>query len=85
LYTISVNKDRDILLKKLNSIGIGASVYYEIPVHLTPLFRGIGFGEGMFPNAENAARQVLSLPIHPGLSENDMVFIYESVKKFLVG
>jgi dTDP-4-amino-4,6-dideoxygalactose transaminase len=85
LYTISVNKDRDMLLKKLNSIGIGASVYYEIPVHLTPLFRGIGFSEGMFPNAENAARQVLSLPIHPGLSENDMVFIYENVKKFLVG
>lgn len=85
LYTVSVDKNRDLLREKLNAVGIGASVYYEVPVHLTPLFRGMGFSEGMYPSAESVARKVLSLPVHPGLSENDMVFIYESVKKFLVG
>ncbi len=85
LYTIAVDSKRDELRKKLNDIGIGASVYYEVPVHLTPLFRGMGFREGMYPSAESAASRVLSLPVHPGLNDNDIVFIYESVKKLLVG
>lgn len=85
LYTISVDNNRDALRDGLNKLGIGASVYYETPVHLTPLFYKMGFREGMYPVAENAARHVLSLPVHPGLNENDMVFIYESVKKMLVG
>jgi dTDP-4-amino-4,6-dideoxygalactose transaminase len=67
LYVIRV-PDRDRVLKELHRAGVGAGIHYPIPLHLTPAFAGLGYGEGAFPVAERAAREILSLPLFPGIT-----------------
>lgn len=63
LYVVRV-PERDLVLKHLNANGVGAGVHYPTPVHLTPAFASLGYGEGAFPVAERAAGEILSLPIY---------------------
>lgn len=67
LFVVRV-PNRDHVLARLNDAGIGAGVHYPVPIHLQPAFAFLGHAEGAFPNAERAARDVLSLPIFPGIS-----------------
>lgn len=80
LYTIEVN-NRQKLLKKLNSKGIGAAAYYPIPIHKTPFYNK----KIKLPFTDRAASRVLSLPIHPMVSTKNIEFIakavHESLKK----
>ncbi len=66
LYVVRV-PERDRVLEKLHAEGIGAGVHYPLPLHLQPALRFLGHGPGDFPDAERAAREVLSLPIFPGI------------------
>ena len=79
LYTIALN-NRDVLIKKLNSIGIGATVYYRTPSHKTPFYSIYGAN---VPNTEWAADHVLSLPVHPLVKANDIRYIASSIRKTL--
>lgn len=67
LYTIAT-KNRDKLMKKLNSMGIGASVYYSPPVHKTPFYKN----KLKLPVTEWAASNVLSLPVHPLVNKQNL-------------
>jgi dTDP-4-amino-4,6-dideoxygalactose transaminase len=67
LYVVRVS-GRDQVLKSLRDQGIGASVHYPVPVHLTPAMSRFGRGRGSLPVCERAARQILSLPIFPGIT-----------------
>jgi dTDP-4-amino-4,6-dideoxygalactose transaminase len=67
LYVVRV-PDRDRVLERLTVSGVGAGIHYPYPVHLTKAFAYLGYGLGTFPVAEDAARKILSLPMHPGLS-----------------
>ncbi len=80
LYTLAI-EDRDNVMKKLNSLGIGATVYYRTPVHRTPFYADSNLS---LPNTEWAAAHVLSLPVHPLVSANDIRFIANNLKKALV-
>ncbi len=62
LYVVRV-PERDLVLKRLHEAGIGAGVHYPVPVHLTAAFASLGYPEGAFPQAEEAAGQILSLPL----------------------
>ena len=67
LYTISV-PDRDKLLRLLNQNGVGAAVYYKMPVHTTPSYSS---GQRALPRTEEAAGTVLSIPVHPAVTAED--------------
>ena len=66
LYVVRVPR-RDEVLAALNAAGIGAGIHYPAPVHLLPAFSFLGLGEGSFPRAEAYAKEILSLPLFPGI------------------
>ena len=72
---------RDDLVVYLGEKGIGTGVYYPIPIHKQPLYRKLGF-EDSLPVAERFAKEVLSLPVHPAVSEADLDHIIETVKEY---
>ena len=67
LYTIA-HKNRNKIMKKLNSLGIGATVYYFTPIHKTPYYKT----KKNLPHTEWASSHVLSLPIHPKVGTSDL-------------
>jgi dTDP-4-amino-4,6-dideoxygalactose transaminase len=80
-YTVRVLSDRDGLARFLTTQGIGTRVYYPHLIPLSPAYRQLGFA-GRYPQAEMLTRQVLSLPVHPGLTPDDLAWIIESVTQF---
>jgi len=70
-YVISV-RDRDAWRARLNDAGVQTAVHYPVPVHLQPAYRDLGYSEGDFPVAERAATEVLSLPMFPELTDEQI-------------
>jgi UDP-2-acetamido-2-deoxy-ribo-hexuluronate aminotransferase len=83
-YTIEVD-DRPGFEQRLNTLGIPTAVHYPVPLHLQPVFADLGQGEGTFPVAENAARRVISLPMHPYLTEQQQQSVVDAVRTALAG
>jgi dTDP-4-amino-4,6-dideoxygalactose transaminase len=81
LYTVRA-RERDALQAFLKERGIGCGVYYPLPLHLQPCFEYLGHPAGSFPEAERACREVLSLPVFPGLTEPEQDRIAETVAAF---
>jgi len=79
LYTISLEKDRDPVLKILNDKGIGATVYYRTPLHKTQLYKRLGYDDNL-PKTMWASEHVLSLPVHPDLNKQDISNIASLLK-----
>ena len=73
---------RDKLYKYLKSNNIGCQVHY-IPVHLQPFFKSKGFKENDFPNAEKYFEKCLTVPLHPGLSKDDIRFVCSKIEDFI--
>jgi dTDP-4-amino-4,6-dideoxygalactose transaminase len=80
-YTIRVPR-RDELQAHLKARGVGTSVYYPLPLHLQPCFAYLGYREGQCPESERAAREVLSLPIYPELTEAQLDEVVAGVRGF---
>lgn len=81
-YTVRVpSGKRDALRTFLQERGIGSEVYYPLPIHQQRLYRELGY-DGHFPEAERAAQEVLSLPVHPALSPSDLEAIVAAVNEF---
>ena len=81
LYIIQV-EDRNGLYDHLKLKGIFAQVHY-IPVHLQPYYSKLGFNEGDYPQVENYYKKCLSLPIFPGLSEEEQEFVINEVLNYI--
>ena len=81
LYVIRARK-RDDLEKFLIARGIGAGVYYPLPLHLQPCFAGLGYREGEMPESERASREVLALPLYPELTDDQQAYVIRSVQEF---
>lgn len=81
-YVIRVPGNRDALTEHLKSRGVGTKVYYPIPLHLQTCFNYLGYKEGQFPESESAAKETLALPVYPELSEEQQVYVVESIKSF---
>ena len=74
---------RDKLYEYLKSNDIGCQVHY-IPVHLHPFFKSKGFKENDFPNTENYFKKCLSVPLHQGLSKDDIRFVCAKIEDFII-
>ena len=83
-YTVRVpDGKRDALRTYLQENGVGSEVYYPVPVHQQSFYMGeLGY-KGSFPEAERAASEVLSLPVHPALSQADLETIVSKVNEFM--
>jgi len=71
LYTIRTPQ-RDALQEALRAREIQAGIHYPVPVHLQPAYADLGYAAGDFPQTEQAAREVLSLPMYPELTETQI-------------
>jgi dTDP-4-amino-4,6-dideoxygalactose transaminase/predicted amidohydrolase len=84
-YVIRVQK-RDALQAYLTEHGIAAHVEYPTPIHLNrPYIQRYGYKRGDFPLSEQCADEVLTLPIWPGLTRDDLAYVVETVEAFYKG
>jgi dTDP-4-amino-4,6-dideoxygalactose transaminase len=83
-YTIRVpGGRRDALLEHLTGRQIGTGVYYPVPIHKQAYYQ-LKLGYNLtFPESEKAADEVLSLPVHPGLTDADLETIIQAVNEFM--
>jgi len=80
-YTVRTNQ-RDALKKYLAERGVPTMVYFPAPLHLQPAFEYLGCNPGDCPISEQAAKDVISLPIYPELDQSDQDKIIEEIKNF---
>src|SRR6059036_917253 len=80
-YTLRVER-RDELQAHLKSRGIGSAVYYPVPLHLQPCFGHLGYRPGRLPESERASREVLSLPVYPELSRDQLDYVIDAIRGF---
>lgn len=81
LYVLATSK-RDELLSYLKQKGIGCGVYYPLPLHLQPAYKGLGYSKGDFPVAEELCEQALALPLYPELEEEKQQYIIQAIREF---
>ncbi len=77
-YTIRT-RNRDELADHLKNNGIGTGIYYPIPIHKQPYYREIGYNDNLLVT-ERASREVLSLPVHPGVTDEDIATISNTIR-----
>jgi dTDP-4-amino-4,6-dideoxygalactose transaminase len=81
LYIIRTRK-RDELQKYLSENGIGAGLHYPIPLHLQKAYTDLGYGEGDYPITEKVASEILSLPMFPQLTVEQIQYVATQIKSF---
>jgi dTDP-4-amino-4,6-dideoxygalactose transaminase len=81
LYVVR-SAQRDALLEHLKANGIAAGIHYPIPLHRQPAYARLGYGSISLPETERAAREVLSLPMYPELTDGQLQHIVGCVRSF---
>ena len=79
-YTIRVN-ERDAFAEKLRERGVGSAIYYPIPVHRQKPFLALGYGDRGYPVTDRLTEQVLSIPVHPSLSDDEVATVVGAVNE----
>ncbi len=76
-YTIRTT-NRDGLAEHLKNAGIGTGIYYPIPIHRQPYYKELGYNDSLLVT-EKASREVISLPVHPGVTDEDITSIINAI------
>ena len=79
LYVLRV-KNRDQVLKNLADKGIHCAIHYPLPLHLQEAYKGLGLGAGSFPVAERCAQEIISAPMFPELTGEEIARVLEGFK-----
>jgi perosamine synthetase len=77
-YTIRV-RERDAFAEALKTRGVGSAIYYPIPVHRQKPFLALGYGSESLPVTDRLTAEVLSIPVHPSLSDDEVATVIEAV------
>jgi len=80
LYVVQT-KERECLQQRLTEAGVQTGIHYPVPVHLQPAYAVLGYERGSFPETEKQAARVLSLPMFPELTGEQMQRVAESIGK----
>ncbi len=81
VYSIRTGR-RDDLRKHLEAAGVSTNIHYPIPVHLQPAYRFLGIQRGTLPVTESSADHILSLPMYPDLTEEQVDFVCDRALEF---
>ena len=81
-FVIQSNK-RDALAQFLKNNGVDTRVHYPVPLHLQPAAKNLGYRLGDFPVAERLMNEMLSLPVHPELRDEEVNCVIEKITKFV--
>ncbi|MBI2640901.1 MAG: DegT/DnrJ/EryC1/StrS family aminotransferase [Candidatus Sungbacteria bacterium] len=83
LYVIELEKgSRDDLMKYLKERGVATVIHYPNPLHLLPPFQKFGYKKGAFPVAEKYCRNILSLPMFPGMTRNQALYVSKAIREY---
>ncbi len=83
LYVVQL-ADRDGVRAKLDAAGVGTGVHYPMPLHLQPAWGYLGYKEGQFPVSERLAKTILSLPMFPEITGDQVDYVAEQLAKAVV-
>lgn len=82
-YTVRVPAGkRAEFMKYLSDNGIGCGIYYPEAIYRQPLYQKLGYKKGLCPEAERAAKEVLSLPVHPSVTKQNLKTIVDVISRF---
>jgi len=72
-------KNRDVIQQKLKESNIPTAVHYPIPLHLQKCFAYLGYKKGSFPVSEEVSQEILSLPMNPYVSDEEIEYISKAL------
>jgi dTDP-4-amino-4,6-dideoxygalactose transaminase len=81
-FTIQVRR-RDELKDHLRQHGVDSMIYYPVPLHFHKPYAHLAQGQGSLPETERACREVLSLPIHQYLTDEQVCYVADKVREFV--
>ena len=76
------SEQRDVLQAYLEERGVHCLIHYPIPVHLQKAYSGLGYQKGDFPAAEELAKTELSIPLYPGMTEEQVSYVIDALNEF---
>jgi dTDP-4-amino-4,6-dideoxygalactose transaminase len=82
IYGVRVPK-RDRVLQALKDQGVGCGIHYPVPIHLQKAYGQLGIPGGKFPVSESCAEQMLSLPMYPELTDDQIRYVTEQLQRTL--
>jgi dTDP-4-amino-4,6-dideoxygalactose transaminase len=83
LFVIQVDGNRDEIMKKMADKDIFCGIHYPIPIHLQASCSALGYRQGAFPHAEAIAQRMISLPIYPEISDEQIDFVCDCLNRAL--
>jgi dTDP-4-amino-4,6-dideoxygalactose transaminase len=78
VYTLRAD-ERDALQAALHAEGIETGIHYPVPVHLQPAYADLGYGRGSFPQSEQASAEVISLPLYPEMTDDQIQTVSQAL------
>ncbi len=79
---VAEHEQRDKLQSYLTDHGISTLIHYPLPIYLQKCYKYLGYKQGDFPNADQSAKRILSLPMYPELTKKEIEYIAETISKF---